>query len=118
VIPVFFLILAGTIQLGIILWGQNTLNQLARDTGRYAATLCQGQEAAAQSQFGTLFTQAGGPWKNPTSAVVYTAPCPADNTTQVWVTVTASLDAPIFFPLVPVNGHLSTATQFRVEPKP
>jgi Flp pilus assembly protein TadG len=118
VIPVFFLVLAGTIQLGIILWGQNTLNQLARDTGRYAATLCPGQEALAQTRFGTLFAQAGGPWRNPTSSVVYSGACPADNATQTWVTVTGSIDVPIFFALVPVNGHLSTATEFRVEPKP
>jgi Flp pilus assembly protein TadG len=119
VLPVFFLIMAGTIQLGFILWGQNTLNQLARDTGRYAATLCPGQEATAQTWFGTLFTQAGGPWKNPTSTVAYSAPgCPDDNTTQVWVTVTGGLDVPIFFPLVPVGGHLTTKTEFRVEPKP
>ena len=38
VIPVFMLILAGMIQFGIILWGQNTLNQVVRDTGRWAAT--------------------------------------------------------------------------------
>jgi Flp pilus assembly protein TadG len=120
VFPIFMLILAGIIQLGVILWGQNTLNQLARDTGRYAATLCPpAGVTAAQTMFTTLSTQAGGPWRNQTSVVAYSSTtCPIDNTTDVWVTVTASFDAPVFFPVIPGNGHLTTATQFRVEPKP
>lgn len=36
--PVFMLIVGGIIQFGIIFWGQNTLNQIVRDTGRWAAT--------------------------------------------------------------------------------
>ena len=32
------LILGGIIQFGIIFWGQNTLTQVARDTGRWAST--------------------------------------------------------------------------------
>lgn len=36
--PVFVLIVGGIIQFGIIFWGQNTLNQIVRDTGRWAAT--------------------------------------------------------------------------------
>ena len=121
IFPVFMLILAGMIQFGVILWGQNTLNQLVRDTGRYAATLnCSAAaKASAETQFGALLTQTGGPWKNPTQTVTYSsATCPTDNTTQVWVTVTAAFDAPVFFPWVPGNGHLTSATQFRVEPQP
>src|SRR3954468_3663558 len=38
VFPVLMLILGGIIQFGIIFWGQNTLTQIARDTGRWAAT--------------------------------------------------------------------------------
>jgi len=38
VFPVFMLIVGGIIQFGIIFWGQNTLNQIVRDTGRWAAT--------------------------------------------------------------------------------
>ena len=33
VVPVFMLLLTGMIQFGIILWGQNTLNQVVRDAG-------------------------------------------------------------------------------------
>jgi Flp pilus assembly protein TadG len=121
IFPVFMLILAGMIQFGVILWGQNTLNQLVRDTGRYAATLnCStAAETNSETQFSTLFTQTGGPWKNPNPTVAYSSPtCPTDNTTQVWVNVTAEFDAPVFFPWVPGNGHLQSATQFRVEPAP
>ncbi len=121
VFPIFMLILAGLIQFGVILWGQNTLNQLARDTGRYAATLdcSSGAETDAESTFGDLTTETGGPWENATATVSYdSTTCPIDNTTVVWVTVDASLDAPIFFPFVPGSGQLSSSTQFRVEPKP
>jgi Flp pilus assembly protein TadG len=121
VFPVFMFILAGVIQFGVILWGQNTLNQVTRDTGRYAATLncSSAASTAAQTTFGTLMTQAGGPWKNATGTVAYSSStCPADNQTQVWVTVTGQFDAPIFFIWVPGNGHLTSTTEFRVEPKP
>src|SRR2546426_10673740 len=38
VFPVLMLIIAAIIQFGIIFWGQNTLTQVARDTGRWAAS--------------------------------------------------------------------------------
>src|SRR5215212_9247692 len=38
VFPIFFLIFAAIIQFGLIFWSQNTLTQIARDTGRWAAT--------------------------------------------------------------------------------
>jgi hypothetical protein len=66
-----------------------------------------------------MFILAGGPWKNATGTVAYSSStCPADNQTQVWVTVTGQFDAPIFFIWVPGNGHLTSTTEFRVEPKP
>jgi len=55
------LLLAGMIQFGIILWGQNTLNQVVRDTGRYAATLCTpSMRDTVPTRFGTLLAQAVG----------------------------------------------------------
>ena len=39
VFPIFMLILGGVIQFAVILWGQNTLNQVVRDAGRYVATV-------------------------------------------------------------------------------
>jgi Flp pilus assembly protein TadG len=38
VFPVFMLVVGGIVQFGIIFWGQNTLNQIVRDSGRYAVT--------------------------------------------------------------------------------
>src|SRR5436190_2038629 len=38
VVPVFLLLVGGIIQFGIIFWGQNSLNQIVRDAGRYAVT--------------------------------------------------------------------------------
>ncbi|HEY8773487.1 MAG TPA: TadE family protein, partial [Gaiellaceae bacterium] len=38
VLPVLMLIIGAIIQFGIIFWGQNTLTQIARDTGRWAST--------------------------------------------------------------------------------
>jgi TadE-like protein len=38
VFPVMMLILVGIIQFGLIFWAQNTLTQVVRDTGRWAAT--------------------------------------------------------------------------------
>ena len=38
VFPILMVMLGGIIQFGIIFWGQNTLTQIARDTGRWAST--------------------------------------------------------------------------------
>jgi hypothetical protein len=38
VFPILVLILGGIIQFGVIFWAQNTLSQVVRDTGRWAAT--------------------------------------------------------------------------------
>src|SRR3954465_6786579 len=67
VIPAFMLILGGVIQFGILFWDQNTLNQIVRDAGRYAATTtdCSGagntaivtktQQLEAQTPFAGTF---------------------------------------------------------------
>ena len=69
VFPVFMVMLGGVIQFGIIFWGQNTLNQIVRDAGRYGATVAAcdpaanadivtktGQIAASSSFVGTMGT--------------------------------------------------------------
>lgn len=38
IFPVFIAILGGIVQFGMVFWAQNTLTQVVRDTGRYAAT--------------------------------------------------------------------------------
>jgi Flp pilus assembly protein TadG len=125
VFPVLMLILGGIIQFGIIFWGQNTLTQVARDTGRWAATqvVCPTNDtvtpvansiAAASSLIG---------YQTAADLTVSVAmsgdPCPVATNQQVaYVTITISHPVPIFFPFVPGNGNLSTSAQFRMEPKP
>jgi hypothetical protein len=38
VVPIFLLLVGGIVQFGVIFWAQNTLTQVVRDTGRWAAT--------------------------------------------------------------------------------
>src|SRR5215204_1684613 len=121
VFPVFMLILGGVIQFGTIFWGQNTLNQIVRDAGRYGATVpdcvthdivARTQDIADSSSFvGTLGT------------VTVTLPdagsdpgvCPPDtNTRAVWVRIDAAATVPIFFPWVPGNGNISSSARFRM----
>jgi Flp pilus assembly protein TadG len=126
VFPVLMLIIGGIIQFGIIFWGQNTLNQVVRDTGRWAATqeancLPPGQAAlrtqidltartvaASSSMIGTVNTVTAD-WTG--------VPCPPnDNQDEAWVHITMTSSVPIFFPFVPGNGSISSETRFRMEP--
>ena len=125
VIPVFFLILGGVIQGGVLLWASNTLNQVVRDTGRYAATICGGSAvSSATTTFNNLYAASGGPWRNPSVTISYAAGtpgapvCPDDNTQVSWVTVSATMQAFQFFPVIPGGGNVSSSTTFRVEPAP
>ncbi|HEU0243983.1 MAG TPA: TadE family protein [Candidatus Limnocylindrales bacterium] len=130
VVPVFMLMLAGMIQLGVILWASNTLNQVTRDTGRYAATLDCSAAAATRAEGvfrDPLLADSGGPWKSSTAtvdvayldaAMAPTSVCPDDNQDTGWVTVDASMEAFVFFPWLPGNGVVSSSTTFRVEPAP
>jgi hypothetical protein len=38
VLPILLLVIGGIVQFGMLFWTQNTLTQIARDTGRWAAT--------------------------------------------------------------------------------
>lgn len=128
VLPVFLLILGGVVQAGFLLWGSNSLNQVVRDTGRYAATLtCSvaDQNTAQTTIFTSILGQTGGPWTNATATVRYlkedltpTNTCPADNTTVVWVEVVAAARVPVIFPVIPGGGNIGSSTRFRVEPQP
>jgi Flp pilus assembly protein TadG len=128
VFPVLMLIIGGIIQFGIIFWGQNTLTQIARDTGRWAATqqgcdttsvpvLATAKSIAANSSLiGTSST-----WTTPANVDVTWSgsPCPPANNQQVsYVTITLHHQVPVFFPFIPGNGNLGTSVQFRMEPKP
>lgn len=134
VFPIFFLFVAAIIQFGLIFWSQNTLTQVARDTGRWAATQrnCDPVTAtpvvvATANQLAgsaTLFGYQGG-WTSPTNVnVVWTvAPttppgaCPPIGNQQVaFVRITLSYQIPVFFPFLPVSDTLTTTTEFRMEP--
>lgn len=130
VFPVMFLIVAAIIQFGLIFWAQNTLTQIARDTGRWAATqqdcnpasATPGVVAAANSLAGSsaLFGYRPVPgWSSPTNVTVSWsgAPCPPNSNQQVaWVTIRLTHQVPIFFPFLPVSDTLSTEAEFRMEP--
>jgi Flp pilus assembly protein TadG len=128
VFPVLMLILGGIIQFGIIFWGQNTLTQIARDTGRWAAS----QQACSTATVDVLGTAksiaanssligSSSGWTSPANVDVSWSgsPCPPNNNQNVaYVTITLNHQVPIFFPFVPGNGSLTTSAQFRMEPVP
>lgn len=130
VFPVMFLVVAAIIQFGLIFWSQNTLTQVARDAGRWAATQQDCNPATATTGVVTtanqlaanasLFGYSGG-WTSPTNVVVAWTPvtgtCPPNGNQQVsFVTITLKYQVPVFFPFLPVSGNLSTTSEFRMEP--
>jgi Flp pilus assembly protein TadG len=131
VFPIMFLVIAGIIQYGLIFWAQNTLTQVARDTGRWAATqqscdpavetgpvVATANSIAASS---SLLGYSGG-WTSPTNVVVAwtteSGSCPPIGNQEVsYITITLHHTVPVFFPWLPgVSGTLNTQTQFRMEP--
>jgi Flp pilus assembly protein TadG len=130
VFPVLFLIVAAIIQFGLIFWSQNTLTQVARDTGRWAATQQECSTTASTAAVvatanelastATLFGYKGG-WTSPTNVgVVWTTDigtCPPVGNQQVsFVRITLNHQVPVFFPFLPVSGNLTTSAEFRMEP--
>jgi Flp pilus assembly protein TadG len=125
VFPVLMLILGGIIQFGILFWGQNTLTQVARDTGRWAATqtTCPTNATVTPTANSIALTSSLIGYQTPADLTVSVAmsgdPCPVSNNSQVaYVTITLSHQVPIFFPWIPGNGTLTTSAQFRMEPVP
>jgi len=146
VFPVFMVMVGGMIQFGVIFWGQNTLTQVARDTGRWAASQVANPcdsgatRLAITTQANAIAAQSSligysGQWTAAASALGSTpspegvgadwtktsgpSACPPTDNQTVWfVTIRLNHHVPIFFPLVPGNGDLSTTAQFRMEPKP
>ena len=127
VVPIFFLFVGGIVQFGMIFWGQNTINQIVRDGGRFAATVtdCSGANTAIKTKTealaaGTILASkvtanapvldsSGAPGKDRNG-------CPTSNSDVVWVTVSASGTVPLFFPWLPGNGTVTSSAQYRVEP--
>lgn len=138
VFPVLMLLIGGIIQFGLIFWGLNTLNQVVRDTGRWAASqqdctnaaavVATANAIAAQS---SLIGYRTGEFVAGTNATVSwpatdgpdagTAPdpCPPTSNQELgWVRISLTHAVPIFFPFVPGNGTISSSTEFRLEPLP
>jgi hypothetical protein len=131
VFPVMFLIVAAIIQFGLIFWAQNTLTQVARDTGRWAATQQECSTVAATTAVedtanelastATLFGYTPGSWGPANVDVVWTAEgtasCPPIGNQEVaYVSIELTHQVPMFFPFLPVSDTLSTRTEFRMEP--
>lgn len=127
VLPVLMLILGGIIQFGVIFWGQNTLNQVVRDTGRYAASvlvdpttcdttanrndvIARANAIAGSSSFVGSVTGVTVTWSG--------SPCPPTKNTEVaWVQIQMTAQVPVFFVWVPGNGSIGSSTEFRMEPR-
>jgi Flp pilus assembly protein TadG len=130
VFPVLMLIIGAIIQFGIIFWGQNTLTQIARDTGRWAVTQSACDTSAERALvLSTAISIAGsssligpsGGWTSPANVEMSWSgtPCPPINNTQVaFITITIHHRVPVFFPWIPGDGNLTTMAQFRMEPHP
>ena len=141
VAPIVIAVMAAIIQFGIVFWAQNTLTQVVRDTGRWAATQqnckvqtpvwSQAQAIAASSSLigysATNFVPTVT-WDSSTAGWDPTK-CPDDNTVVEYVHVTATTRVPTFFPgmeYLPALGTcdpnchitLSSTAQFRMEPHP
>jgi hypothetical protein len=135
------LIVGAIVQFGVIFWGQNTLTQIARDTGRWAATqngcttatvdvLGTAKAIAASSSLigpssgwtspaNVQATWSGNPVAPPSPPTPPPTPCPpVDNLQVAFVTITIHHQVPIFFPWIPGDGNLTTIAQFRMEPHP
>jgi len=137
VMPVFFLLIAGIIQFALVFWSQQTLTQIARDTGRWAATqtYCDTntnlitQQANGIAANSTLFGYTTNLWANGGAGTTnkvevswprdFGEPCPpSSNQDEAWVQVQIDHQIPVFFPFIPGDGRLTTTAEFRMEPEP
>jgi Flp pilus assembly protein TadG len=141
VFPILMLIVGGIIQFGVIFWGQNSLNQVVRDAGRYAVTEpdcsatsvadANGKITAIASSMGvakmtasTLTMPTNGEVIGGTADPVSTTSVagvncpPKNNADHVWLRIKIDAQVPIFFPFVPGDGAISSTALFRMEPAP
>jgi Flp pilus assembly protein TadG len=127
VIGLFMLVIGGILQFGVILWSQNTITEVARDTARYAVTLpdspcnagiTRGMVATAANQLAreaSLIGYANGQWSSAPSATAlgpegigvdwqspdssFDTDCPPSDNLTVWtVRVQINHVVPIFLP--------------------
>ena len=132
VFPVMFLIVAAIIQYGLVFWSQNTLTQIARDTGRWAATQ-QSCDAGVETPLviqtanqiagsSALFGYRSNSWTGSNVSVTWTpdpgtSHCPPLGNQEIaYIRIQLTHQVPVFFPFLPVSSTLSTSTEFRMEP--
>lgn len=135
VLPLLVFILMGVMQFGILFWTQITLTQVARDTGRWAASqpICQGAAIIAGQANGvadksTLFGWDASSQISVTSGPTYTnltplphtsAGCPPADNREIWnVSFELSHTVPVFLPIFGDTFTLRSEVQFRMEPAP
>jgi Flp pilus assembly protein TadG len=139
VLPILVLIVLGIMQFGLLFWTQITLTQVARDTGRWAATqqACvqgtgSGQadvigEARAIAVESQLYSYDGPSDPNLTISPTWTTgtPCPpVNNATVEWVSIEMTYSVDVFMPFIAqtctptCRRILTTDVQFRMEPEP
>jgi Flp pilus assembly protein TadG len=135
VAPLAFAVLAGIIQFGSVFWAQNTLTQVVRDTGRWAATQKNCSDPLPVEAQSKVIAQSSSllgynPATYSTTVTWDNATCPKDNSTVDYVYITATTRVPTFFPgmeFLPLLGtcdgsgchiSLSSTAQFRMEPNP
>lgn len=76
VVPVFIALIGAIVQFGMVFWAQNTLTQVARDTGRWAATQTEcpsglaklGTQADLIARNSSLFGYQNGAFASPTNS--------------------------------------------------
>lgn len=124
VAPVLFLIIGGIIQFGILFWDQNTLNQVVRDAGRFAATV---PDCSAGSESDVIdATQAiadAAPFAGTYGDITVDLPAPGSdpcppntNADVVWLTIRMEATVPVLFPLIP-SPDIASEARFRMEPQ-
>lgn len=132
IFPILFLLVAAIIQFGLVFWAQNTLTQVARDVGRYAATQQECNTVAARQDIldtanaiarnSSLIGYSTGAWSSPANVdvdwtTVGSASCPPVGNQEVaFVTIELHHNVPLFFQFLPISGSLSTIAEFRMEP--
>lgn len=138
VLPILVLILLGIMQFGLLFWTQITLTQVARDTGRWAATQQACVQGAASGQADVIgeahqiadsaqlfeFTGPGDPDLAVTPSWNGTPCPPVDNSTVAWVDIDMTYRVGVFVPFLAQSCSpschriLTTEVQFRMEPEP
>jgi Flp pilus assembly protein TadG len=116
VAPLFFLLIFGVIQMGILFGGQIALTNTAREVARYASTVPAGQSLAAIQAQANPILQRSIPAYNSSASVTGVAYCSYANPTtpvtySIKVKITITYGHTLFIPLVGglIDGFDGTA---------